>query len=123
MRRIFIPLVAALLVPGLAWGQIKGVSDTVTTTALSITSGGCLAVNGDRRALTLDNTGGTINIGYCETNPSTPNTPCTAAIGTAGTTTLSSGSLHYWPTGSAPQNQICFIAASGTPSITIREGK
>lgn len=116
-------LVGAILFAGpcLAIEQ-AGVSDTTTTTALSTASGGCLAANGFRRALTLDNSGGTINIGYCETAPATPSTPCTAAIGTAGTTTLSAGSVHYWRAGSAPQNQFCFISASGTPSITIREG-
>src|SRR5689334_15850360 len=109
-----------------AWGAQaqtapQGVSDKITTTALSVTSGNCLAANAARKTLVLDNTGGTINIGYCETSPLTPNTPCTAAIGTAPTTTLAGGSLHYWTV--APQNQFCFIAASGTPSVTIKEGQ
>ena len=99
----------------------QGVSDKITATALSVTSGGCLAANPSRKTLTLDNTGGSINIGYCETDPAVPGTPCTAAIGTPPTTTLAAGSLHYWP--SAPVNQICFIAASATPSITIKEGQ
>lgn len=105
-----------------AWAQTRGqgVSDKITAQALSTTSGGCLAVNPARKTLTLDNTGGTIAIGYCETSPSTPATPCTAVIGTAPTSTLAAGSLHYWP--AAPVNQFCFIAASGTPSVTIREG-
>ena len=116
-------MVGLLLASMPAWGQTKaqGVSDKITATALSVTSGNCLAVNAARKTLTLDNTGGSINIGYCETSPSTPATPCTAAIGTAPTTTLAAGSLHYWPT--APINQFCFVAASGTPSVTIKEGQ
>lgn len=98
-----------------------GISDLVSTPTLSVTSGNCLAVNADRKTLTLDNTGGAIIIGYCETAASTPNTPCTAEIGTAGTTSLAAGSLHYWPI--APVNQFCFIAASSTPGLTIREGR
>lgn len=113
---------ALLALPALAV-EPSGVSDTVTTPTLSVTSGNCLAVNGYRRSLTLDNSGGSINIGYCQTNPATPSSACTAAIGTAGTTTLAAGALHYWRAGAAPQNQFCFIAASGTPGFTIREGQ
>jgi hypothetical protein len=122
MKWIAVVAVVALL-PSLAWAQggKPSVSDKITATALSVTSGNCLAANSDRKTLTLDNTGGSINIGYCETSPTTPNTPCTAAIGTAPTTTLAAGSLHYWPV--APVNQFCFIAASGTPSVAIKEGQ
>ncbi len=101
------------------WPQ--GVSDLVTTATLSVTSGNCLAANAARKTLTLDNIAGTINVGYCETSAAVPGTPCTAAIGTAGTTTLLAGALHYFVP--APINQFCFIAASATPSITIREGR
>ena len=116
-------VLAALVFAAPAYAQVagQGVSDKITATALSVTSGGCLAANPSRKTLTLDNTGGSINIGYCETDPTAPATPCTAAIGTPPTTTLAAGSLHYWP--SAPVNQICFIAASATPSITIKEGQ
>ena len=98
-----------------------GVSDLVTSQALSNVSGNCLAANADRKTLSLDNIAGTINIGYCETNAAVPGTPCTAAIGSGGTTTLTAGSLHYFVP--APVNQFCFIAASGTPTFTIREGR
>lgn len=121
-RAAALAAVLLLAVPALA-ADTPGVSDTVTTPTLSNASGNCLAANGYRRSLTFDNTGGTINIGYCETSPSTPNSACTAAIGTAGTTSLVAGALHYWRAGSAPQNQFCFIAASGTPGLTIREGQ
>ncbi len=98
-----------------------GVSDLVSTRTLSTASGNCLGSNPDRKTLTLDNSLGSINVGYCETPAATPGTPCVAAIGTAGTTTLVATAIHYWPI--APQNQFCFIAASATPSITIREGR
>jgi hypothetical protein len=114
-------LAAAASFQAEAQTRSQGVSDKITATALSTASGGCLSANPARKTLALDNTGGTINIGYCETSPATPATPCTAAIGTAPTTTLAAGSLHYWP--AAPINQFCFIAASGTPSVTIREGQ
>lgn len=99
----------------------NGVTDKVTTKTLSVTSGNCLNANPARKALAFDNIGGTIDIGYCETDPSAPGTPCTAAIGTAGTTTLLHATLHYFVP--APNNQFCFIAASSTPSFTIREGQ
>jgi hypothetical protein len=123
MRRIALAagLLAVLGHAAQAQTSPHGVSDLVTTATLSVTSGNCLGANADRKTLTLDNTGGSIVIGYCETAASTPNTPCTAAIGTAGTTSLAAGSLHYWPV--APVNQFCFIAASATPGLTIREGR
>ncbi len=125
LRRTFPIIAMALMVfnASFSWAQVvpQGVSDKPTSTALSNVSGNCLAVNQARKTLTLDNTGGSINLGYCETDPATPATPCTAAIGTPPTTTLAAGVLHYWP--EAPLNQFCFIAASGTPSITIKEGQ
>ena len=123
MMRIAWAAALALVVAGPAFGQggKPSVSDKITASTLSVTSGNCLAVNPARKTLTLDNTGGSINIGYCETSPSTPGTPCTAVIGTAPTTTLAAGTLHYWP--DAPINQFCFIAASSTPGITIKEGQ
>ena len=123
MRAIWVAAGVLVLISGETYGQAKnqGVSDKITATALSTASGNCLAVNAARKTLTLDNTGGSIAIGYCETSPSTPGTPCTAVIGTAPTTTLAAGSLHYWP--DAPINQFCFIAASSTPSVTIKEGQ
>lgn len=123
LRLSAIVAIALLLCATAFAADTPGVSDTVRTPTLSNASGNCLAANGYRRSLTFDNTGGTINIGYCETDPSMPNSACTAAIGTAGTTTLVAGALHYWRAGSAPQNQFCFIAASGTPGLTIREGQ
>jgi hypothetical protein len=130
MLRGSLPLVVLVALAVLAiavWSTARaqtwphGVSDKVTTATLSVTSGNCLGVNTQRKTLALDNIAGTINIGYCETSAATPNTPCTAAIGTAGTTTLLAGALHYFVP--APVNQFCFIAASATPSLTIREGQ
>ncbi len=115
-----VALLGLLASPAIAQPK-TGVSDLPSTATLSVTSGNCLAVNSARKTLTLDNTGGSIAIGYCETSPATPATPCTAAIGTAGTTTLAAGALHYWPV--APINQFCFIAASATPGLTIRQGQ
>jgi hypothetical protein len=105
-----------LLASATAFGA-AGVSDSVTTVTVTTTSGNCIADKPYRSALTLDATGASANIGYCEGEN------CTAAIGTAGTTTISSGTLFYWPSGSAPQNAMCFIAASGSQPLTIREGR
>ncbi len=93
-----------------------GVANTVTAATITNTSGNCLAVNNKRSSLTLDATAAAVNIGYCEG-------VCTAAIGTTGTTTLAAGSLHYWPAGSAPRAAMCFIAASGSQPMTIRQGE
>lgn len=92
------------------------VSDRVTAATITVTSGNCLAQNNERKSLSLDATAAAANIGYCEGNN------CTAAIGVTGTTTITAGTLHYWPAGSAPINGFCFIAATGTPPLTIREG-
>ncbi len=96
-----------------------GVSDVITTLALNSSTPTCLGANGYRRSLTIDNTANSTNIGWCETGGGAAQ--CTPAIGSAGTSTLQQA-WAYWPAGSAPQNQFCFIAATGTPSITIREG-
>jgi len=100
-----------------------GLSYKSPAVALSTTSScpTATAANGYLKALALDNTGGTIDVGYCfiEAGQSS----CTAAIGTAPTTTLTAGTLQWFQGGSAPQNGICFVAASGTPSITVREGQ
>lgn len=101
------------------WPQ--GVSDTTTTKTLSNVSGNCVNANPARKTFTIDNLMNTITIGFCETSAAAPGTPCTAAIGTAGTTTMVGGTLLSWVP--APLNQFCFIAASSTPSITIREGQ
>lgn len=106
---------AALLLAALPAGA--GVNDKVTTATITTSSGNCLALNRDRSALTLDATGATDNIGYCE------GANCTAAIATAGTTTLAAGALHYWPIGAAPTAAFCFVAASGSQPLTIREGQ
>jgi hypothetical protein len=114
--------VLTLMVSGAAMAQrASGVSDTASSITASTTSGNCLASNASRKTLTLDNIAGTINVGYCETSASAPATPCTAVIGTPPTTTLASGSLHYFSP--APVNQFCFISASSTQAITIREGQ
>lgn len=124
MRGRALLVVAGLLasaLPAAAQTFSHGVSDKITTPTFSVTSGNCLAANAERKTLTLDNSGGSINVGYCETSPAAPATPCTAVIGTPPTTTLSAGAVHYWTV--APINQFCFIAASGTPSIAIKEGQ
>jgi hypothetical protein len=108
----------AMFAAGVAQAQI--INDVTTTVALNNSSGTCFPSNGARKTLIIDNTGNSVNVGYCET-PITSATPCTPAIGTAGTTTLGQ-TWAYWIANSVPQNQFCFIAASGTPSITIREG-
>lgn len=110
MRRIVLAVLLGCLA-GPAWA----VNDVVTTKTVTDTSGNCLAQNNFRKALTLDATGASQNIGYCEGS-------CTASIGTAGTTTIPAGQLHYWPAGSAPTAAFCFIAVSGSQPLTIREG-
>lgn len=120
--RTFTGLLALLAAsPAFAIEQ-GGVSETVTTTSITTSSGNCLALNPYRRSLTLDLTGGTKNVGYCRMSPATPSTACTAAIGATGTTTLAYGTLHYWPAGSGPQNGFCFIADTSSQPMTIIEG-
>lgn len=89
-----------------------------TSTAVTVTtvSGNCLAQKNNRSWLTLDASGASANIGYCF------GASCTAAIGTAGTTTLAASSLHYFVPDGTPKDAICFIAASGSQPLTIREG-
>ena len=108
-----------LLASSPAWSQ-AATSDIVTSDTITTTSGNCLAANGNRRSLALDATGAAANVGYCEIAAGA--TTCTAAIGSAGTTTLAFGARDYWPAGSAPQNGFCFVAASGSQPLTIREG-
>lgn len=113
MRRILLASAALLCSVSLS---VAGVSDSVTAVTVTNSSAPCLAQNNFRQSLTLDLTGATANIGYCE------GTGCTAAIGTAGTTTLAFGTLHYWPAGSAPKNAFNCISATGSQPLTIREG-
>jgi len=109
--------------PALAQQTPTGLSYKSTAIALS-SSASCptaTAANPFIKALFLDNTGGAIDVGYCfiEAGQSS----CTPVIGTPPTTTLPAGTYQWWTGGTAPQNGICFIAASGTPSITVREGQ
>jgi hypothetical protein len=122
-------LAAALLLPAVAWAQ-AGVNETVSVVttsnasgAGSCTGGGCtggsvatIQQNQLRKSLTLDNSGGSIVIGYRFGTGA-------AAIGTPPTESLAAGAVHYWPAGSAPSAAIVFIAASGTPAVTVREGQ
>lgn len=114
-RRAATTVLLCLMMPALAQAA-AGVSDVVTTATITTASGNCLNANPYRYALTLDATAAAANIGYCEGDS------CTAAIGSAGTTTLPAGQWAYWPGGSAPQNKMCFVAASGSQPLTIREG-
>lgn len=119
MRRFGLALaLLSAVAPHAAFAQ-AGVNESVAVIATSTSSGsgGCLAQDQYRKSLTFDNSGGTINIGYCL------GATCTAVIGAPPTTTILAGQIHYWPTPSAPSAAFCFISASGTPSITIKEGK
>lgn len=118
-----------VFIAALAWANVAlaqqmpaGVSEKSTAVALTNVSScpTAAAANPYRKSLSLDNSGGTINVGYCEIQAG--QTTCTAAIGTPPTTTLAAGSIHPWIIG-APINGFCFIAASGTPSITFKEGQ
>jgi hypothetical protein len=100
-----------------ALGAYAGVNNRVVAATITTVSGNCLAQNNFRTMLTLDASAAGANIGYCE------GATCTAAIGTTGTTTLIPGATHFWPAGSAPTSAFCFIAASGTQPLTIREGQ
>jgi hypothetical protein len=107
-------------------GVAETVSVVTTSTASGVgscTGGGCTAtnvatikLNQYRKSLTFDNTGNSINVGFCFGT-------CTAAIGVGGTQTLAAGTNAFWPAGSAPNAAIVFISASGTPAVTVREGK
>jgi hypothetical protein len=110
--------VAAALSLAFLWagGAAAQVNNRVVAATVTTASGNCLAANPSRASLTLDATGAAANIGYCE------GAGCTAAIGAAGTTTLFAGSLDFWEAGSAPRSALCFVAASGSQPLTIREG-
>mgnify|MGYP001604114460 CR=1 FL=1 len=110
-------LLIAAAMAGIAYAAEPGVPNTVTAATITGTSGNCLVTSNARSSLTLDASASATNIGYCE-GPA-----CTAAIGTTGTTTIVAGDLHYWPAGSAPRGEFCFIAVSGSQPFTIREGK
>ena len=123
MKRWLAALLLCLATPALAQQTPTGLSYKSTAIALS-SSASCptaTAANPYLKALVLDNTGGSVDAGYCfiEAGQSS----CTPVIGTPPTTTLAAGTLQWFQGGNAPQNGICFIAASGTPSITVREGQ
>lgn len=80
-------------------------SGTATTT-----SGGLNVPANSSRYILLGQNVGTVNIGYNEFGG-------TAAIGSAGTYTVTPGSSFNIST----SNQINFIAASGTPAVTMTE--
>jgi hypothetical protein len=105
-------MLTLVALPGIA----AGVSIITTAATITVTSGNCLAARTARSSLTLDATGSAANIGYCQ------GATCTAAIGVTGTTTLALGTLHFWPAESAPRDGFCFISASGSQPMTIREG-
>jgi hypothetical protein len=117
MKHLLAAFCLFLAMPAPGFAQQGNVADGVTAATITTTSGNCLAQNNDRRSLTLDATGATTNIGYCE------GASCTAVVGVTGTTTLAAGSLHYWPAGSAPKNAFCFISVTSSQPMTIREGK
>ena len=115
MKTLFFAAASALFLLG-GGAADAGMRYATTNTTVTTTSGNCLAQNNFRSSLTLDASGSTINIGYCLGNA------CTAAINTVGTTTLFAGAIDFWAAGSAPTAEFCFISASGTPPLTIREG-
>ena len=117
MQKRWVALVGALggVCIALAAYAGAGVNNKVTAATITGTSGNCLAQNNFRVSLTLDASAATANLGYCEG-------ACTAVIGATGTTTLLAGATHYWPAESAPNSAFCFISASGSQPLTIREG-
>jgi len=126
MMKRFAALAALLLASTSAMADPTNIEDVVTSLTLSTSSGNCIQANTLRRSLTLDNTGNAIIVGYCEmasVPPGQQGTACTAAIGSAGTSSIAANASAYWPAGSAPTNGFCFIAASGTPIVNVREGQ
>lgn len=124
MKRLLI--LALCLVSVRAWADPTNLQDVVTSKTLSTSSGNCIQPNPLRRSLMIDNTGNAIIVGYCEmanVPPGQVGTACTAAIGAAGTTSIAANSNFFWPAGAAPTNGLCFIAASGTPIVNVREGQ
>lgn len=123
MKRLL--AIGLCLLPIAALADPTNLQDVVTSETLSTASGNCIQPNPLRRSLMIDNTGNAIIVGYCEmanVPPGQQGTACTAAIGSAGTTSVAANSNFFWPAGSAPTNGLCFIAASGTPIINVREG-
>lgn len=116
MQKRWAALAGAMGVLCVMVSAAAGVRSQVTAATITTSSGNCLAVNNARKALTFDASAATANIGYCEGGA------CTAAIGTTGTTVITAGGTHYWPSDSAPTSAFCFISASGSQPLTIREG-
>jgi hypothetical protein len=116
MRKRWIALLGAMGVVCVALVANAQINNRVTAATITTVSGNCLAQNNFRVSLTLDASAASANIGYCE------GASCTAAIGTTGTTTLVAGTKDYWPADGAPKSAFCFISASGSQPLTIREG-
>lgn len=109
---LLVVLIAAALMPMAARAD-----GTITSTAtLTNVSGNCLALRYNRTWLALDGTAAAVALGYCL------GAGCTAAIGTAGTTTIAAATLHYFMPDATPKDAMCFIATSGSQPFTIREG-
>ena len=116
MQKRWLVLVCALGAVCVAAAAYAGLRHQVTAATVTTTSGNCLAQANARESLALDASAATANIGYCE------GVSCTAVIGAAGTSTLVAGSIYFWPADSAPKSALCFISASGSQPLTIREG-
>lgn len=77
----------------------------------------CVPADSSRKTLSIENpTGNTVNVGYCY------GAPCTAAIGTAGTSVLAAGTLDFWPAGSAPGGAMNCIAGGSSTPVNVRVG-
>jgi hypothetical protein len=99
-----------------------GLSYTDTAVALS-TASSCPTAAARApyaKAMELDNTTGAIDVYYCLIQPG--QTTCTASAAPPSSK-VAAGSNQWFQAGSAPQNGMCLVAASGTPSITIRVGQ
>lgn len=110
-------LFSLCLMPSLAWAQV------VTDNSQTLTAGtpyNCLPSQANYRTFALQNLS-SVNMGYCFR--SSPSTPCTVSIGSAGTWTLYPSQLISWGNGEVPTSGMDCAIASSTGILDIAFSK
>jgi hypothetical protein len=119
MRRLFAAFALfAMATPAMAQSLNTVVTDYSAT--LTTTPTNCVPADKTIKTLIINNVSAG-NIGYCYRLAATPATPCTPAIGSAGTYTIPNGVAPFlWPYGSAPTNGLdCIGASSNVVGIAV----
>lgn len=119
MRR-FLFTTVLLTVATTATAQSLNTVVTDYSATLSTTPSNCVPADRTIKTLIINNVSAG-NIGYCYRAAATPSTPCTPAIGAAGTYTIPNGVAPFlWPYGSAPTNGLdCIGASSNVVGIAV----